>query len=183
MRALRFLPAALVLTGVALPAQAPAPAPAWKPFNLGTHHRTVSTRNAAAQKAFDQGLIWSFAFNHDEAMRAFHEAARLDPDLAMAWWGIALVNGPHINNPVVDEAHAKAAWEALGEANKRLAHASPVEKALIEALNARYADPQPADRKALDEAYAKAMADVAGRFPKDADVATLYAESLMDVRP
>lgn len=183
MRALRFLPAALFLTGVALPAQTPAPAPAWKPFDLGTHHRAVSTKNAAAQKAFDQGLIWSFAFNHDEAMRAFHEAARLDPDLAMAWWGIALVNGPHINNPVVDEAHAKAAWEALGEANKRLDHAGPVEKALIEALNARYADPQPADRKALDEAYATAMADVAKRFPKDADVATLYAESLMDVRP
>ena len=168
-----------------LPAQAPAPAPAaaWKPFDLGSHHRAVSTKNAAAQLAFDQGLMWSFAFNHDEAMRAFGEASKQDPDLAMAWWGMALVNGPHINNPMVDEAHAKAAWTALQEARKRVASASPVERDLIEALGARYADPQPADRHPLDEAYAAAMAKVAASHPKDADVATLYAEALMDVRP
>ncbi|HXC16007.1 MAG TPA: hypothetical protein VNV60_01055 [Holophagaceae bacterium] len=172
----------VVLAGSALAAQEPA-APEWKPFNLGAHHRAVSTKSAAAQKAFDQGLTWAFAFNHDEAMRAFQEAARRDPNLAMAWWGIALVNGPHINNPVVDAAHAKAAWDALGEAKRRLARAKPVEKALIGALAVRYEDPQPSDRKFLDEDYAKAMAAVAKRFPKDADVATLYAESLMDVRP
>src|ERR1044071_242377 len=86
-----------------------ADTPAWTPYDLGTHHRAVSTKSAAAQQAFDQGLIWSFACDHDEAERAFKEAARQDPDLAMAWWGIALVNGPHINNPMVDEAHAKAA--------------------------------------------------------------------------
>ena len=101
----------------------------------------------------------------------------------MAWWGIALVNGPHINNPEVDEAHAKAAWDALGEARARAAGASPVEKALIEALGSRYAMPQPADRKPLDEAYAKAMQGVFARFPKDADIAALAAEALMDVRP
>ncbi|HJU83247.1 MAG TPA: hypothetical protein VJ600_03475 [Holophagaceae bacterium] len=168
----------------ATPAPAPTPEPApWKPFNLGRHHRKVSTKQAGAQLAFDQGLMWAFAFNHDEAMRAFGEAQRLDPDLAMAWWGMALVNGPHINNPMVDEAHAKAAWSALAEAKKRIGHASPVEQALIEALGARYADPQPADRKPLDEAYAAAMAKVAKRFPKDADVAALYSEALMDVRP
>ena len=183
---LTCLPA--LLAAAPLPAQAPAaptpaPAAAWKPFNLGTHHRAVSTKDAGAQLAFDQGLMWSFAFNHDEAMRAFGEAARLDPDLAMAWWGMALVNGPHINNPMVDEAHAKAAWSALAEAKKRAANASPVEQALIAALQARYADPQPADRKPLDEAYAAAMAKVAAAYPKDADVAALYAEALMDVRP
>jgi tetratricopeptide (TPR) repeat protein len=178
----------MILAAGPLAAQAMAPpaqdaAPAWKPFDLGTHHRAVSTKSPAAQLAFDQGLMWSFAFNHDEAMRAFGEAAKQDPNLAMAWWGIALVNGPHINNPVVDAAHAKAAWDALGEAKKRLAHARPVEKALIEALAARYDGPQPGDRKLLDEDYANAMAKVAKRFPRDADVATLYAESLMDVRP
>ena len=169
----------------ALTAQAPAPAPAqaWKPFDLGKHHRAVSTKNAAAQLAFDQGLMWSFAFNHDEAMRAFGEASKQDPDLAAAWWGMALVNGPHINNPMVDEAHAKAAWSALQEARKRLVKASPVERDLIEALGARYADPQPADRHPLDEAYAAAMAKVAAKYPKDADIAALYAEALMDVRP
>lgn len=153
------------------------------PFDLGNHHRPVSTKSAAAQKAFDEGLIWSYAFNHGDAEKAFRKAAQLDDTLAMAWWGVALVNGPHINNPAVDEAHAKTAWEALGEARKRLAGASDVEKALVEALGARYAWPQPEDRKPLDEAYATAMGQVFSRFPKDADVATLYAEALMDVRP
>ena len=185
---MHILRSLLVCSAMALAANTPAsPAradtAAWRPFNLGVHHRRVSTKVPGAQRAFDQGIIWTYAFNHDEAIRAFQEAARLDPKLAMAWWGIALVNGPHINNPMVDEAHAKTAWEALAEANKRLEGASPVEKALIKALGARYAMPQPPDRHALDEAYATAMAAVFKRFPKDADVAVLYAESLMDVRP
>lgn len=183
MRSHRALPACLSIALIAAPLVAQAPTQAWKPFDLGTHHRAVSTKSPAAQLAFDQGLMWSFAFNHDEAMRAFGEAAKQDPDLAAAWWGMALVNGPHINNPMVDEAHAKAAWSALQEAKQRLAGASPVERDLIEALGARYADPQPADRHPLDEAYAAAMAKVAAKYPKDADIATLYAESLMDVRP
>ena len=174
---------AMALAASTPPSPARADTAAWRPFNLGVHHRRVSTSVPGAQRAFDQGIIWAYAFNHDEAIRAFQEAARLDPKLAMAWWGIALVNGPHINNPMVDEAHAKTAWEALAEANKRLEGASPVEKALIKALGARYAMPQPPDRHALDEAYATAMAAVFKRFPKDADVAVLYAESLMDVRP
>jgi len=161
---------------------APTAAP-WQPFNLGSYHRKVSTRVPAAQEAIDQGLIWAFAFNHDEAVLAFQEAARLDPGLAMAWWGIALVNGPHINNPTLDDAHAKLAWDALAEAKHRLATASPVEQGLIAALGHRYAMPNPADRKALDEGYAKAMGALAARYPKDADVAALYAEALMDVRP
>lgn len=159
------------------------PVPAYVPFDLGAHRRPVSTANADAQKAFDQGLNWSYSFNHGDAERAFREAVRLDDGLAMAWWGIALVNGPHINNTAVDEAHAKVAWDALAEARKRREGASEVEKALIDALGARYAWPQPADRLPLDEAYAAAMAGVFKRFPQDADVATLYAEALMDVRP
>ena len=156
---------------------------AWKPFDLGAHRRPVSTQSSEAQLAFDQGLNWSFAFNHEEAEKAFREAARRDAGLAIAWWGVALVNGPHINNPAVDEPHAKAAWDALTEAKTRAGVASDVEMALIEALGARYALPQPADRSLLDEAYAKAMAAVRRRFPKDADVAALYAEALMDVHP
>ncbi|MFN7957788.1 MAG: tetratricopeptide repeat protein [Holophagaceae bacterium] len=159
-----------------------APTP-WRPYNLGKHQRRVATRVPGAQAAFNQGLVWAYAFNHEAAVRAFQEALRLDPDCAMAWWGLALVNGPHINNPVMDEAQAKAAWEALGEARKRAAGAPPVERALIEALATRYAMPNPADRGALDAAYAQAMGRVAARFPKDADVAALYAEALMDTRP
>ncbi len=168
----------MLALAVTLSAEAP-----WRPFNLGRHHRRVSTRVPAAQQAFDQGLVWAYAFNHDEAVKAFEEAGRLDPGLAMAWWGIALVNGPHINNPVLDDAHAQAAWEALAEARKRLAGASPVEQGLIAALARRYAQPNPADRRALDEAYAAAMGELAAKHPKDADVAALTAEALMDVRP
>lgn len=173
---------AAALAGEAPPAAAPAPPP-YVAFDLGSHHRTVSTANVEAQKAFDQGLTWAFSFNHGDAERAFREAARLDDGLAMAFWGVALVNGPHINNPYVDEAHAKTAWEALAAAKQRRERASDVERALIDALGARYAWPQPEDRHALDEAYAQAMAGVFQRFPRDADVATLYAEALMDTRP
>ena len=156
---------------------------AWRPFDLGSYQRAVTTSSPGAQRAFNQGLIWAYAFNHDEAQRAFEEAVRLDPSCAMAHWGIALVNGPHINNPMVDAQHAKAAWDALQQAQAKAVHASPVERALIEALAARYAWPQPADRAPLDAAYARAMAGVWKRFPGDADVATLYAEAMMDTRP
>jgi tetratricopeptide (TPR) repeat protein len=179
---MRALALAAVLASSPLGA-ADQPAAAYVPFDLGSHRRTVSTSHADAQKAFDQGLNWSYSFNHGDAERAFREAARLDDGLAMAWWGIALVNGPHINNTTVDAVHAKTAWDALAEAKKRREGASEVEKALIDALGARYAWPQPADRHPLDEAYAAAMADVFRRFAQDADVATLYAEALMDVRP
>jgi len=104
-----FVPLAFALAATTAAAQTAAaptppatPAPRYQAFDLGTHHRAVSTSNADAQKAFDQGLLWSFSFNHGDAERAFREAARLDDTLAAAWWGIALVNGPHINNTTVD---------------------------------------------------------------------------------
>ncbi|HEX5135960.1 MAG TPA: tetratricopeptide repeat protein [Planctomycetota bacterium] len=150
---------------------------------LGHHHRAVTHASAEAQKYFDQALTWTFAFNHDEAIRSYEAAAALSPDCAMAWWGIALCHGPHINNTVVPPERAKAAWEALQKALALTGKASPVEAALIGALAKRYAEPQPADRKPLDEAYAAAMREVYGKFPDDVDVGTLYAESLMDLQP
>jgi tetratricopeptide (TPR) repeat protein len=175
--------AALLAACAPEPAEPPPAVASWQPFDLGPHRRPVSTRSAAAQRAFDQGLIWSFAFNHEEAVRAFEEAERQDPELAMAPWGIALANGPHINNPSMSAANAEAAWSALERARRLAGGASPVEQALVEALGARYAWPNPEDRSALDLAYAEAMAGVARRFPDDADVATLHAEALMDTRP
>ena len=150
---------------------------------LGDHHRKVATTSERAQRYFDQGLTWTHAFNHDEAIRSFAEAARLDPDCAMAWWGIAYCHGPHINNPVVPPERSKAAWAALQEALKRRDKALPLEKKLIDALAKRYADPAPEDRSALDAAYAEAMGEVYRAHKNDADVAHLYAESLMDLQP
>lgn len=150
---------------------------------MGGLHRAVSTRSPEAQRYFDQGLTWMYAFNHDEAIRSFEHAAALDPNLAAAWWAVALCHGPHINNPVVPEARSKAAWEALEKARALAGDSSDVERALIDALGARYAWPAPADRRPLDEAYAAAMQRVHAKFPNDPDVATLYAESLMDLQP
>ncbi len=150
---------------------------------LGKHHREVTTRSKDAQRYFDQGLIFAFAFNHDEAVRSFHAALASDPNCAMAWWGIALVHGPHINNPAMDPEHSRAAWEALTKARALSARASDVERALIGALAARYADPPPEDRTPLDAAYADAMRTVWRAHPNDADVGTLFAESMMDLRP
>ncbi len=150
---------------------------------LGSLSRKVTTASPEAQRYFDQGLAFLYAFNHDEAIRAFRRAGEIDPKCAMAFWGVAVANGPHINNPVVPEDRAKAAWEALMRAQAAAAGASPVEQALIEALASRYALPQPEDRKPLEQAYADAMRKVWRAYPKDADVGALFAESLADLRP
>jgi tetratricopeptide (TPR) repeat protein len=150
---------------------------------LGGLSRKVTTTSPEAQRYFDQGLAFLYAFNHDEAIRSFRRAAELDRGCAMAFWGIAVANGPHINNPVVPEDRAKAAWDALGRAQALSGSAAPVEKALIEALASRYAWPPPADRKPLEQAYADAMRPVFRSFPRDADVGALFAESLADLRP
>src|SRR5438045_1425816 len=104
---------------------------------LGPHHRKVTTTSDAAQQYFDQGLAFLYGFNHDEAIRSFEAAAASDPECSMAFWGIAAANGPHINNPAVDEAHAKAAWRALTKARALTTKATKVEQALIEALGKR----------------------------------------------
>jgi tetratricopeptide (TPR) repeat protein len=150
---------------------------------LGKYSRKVTTTSPDAQKYFDQGLAFTYGFNHSEAVRAFQQAAEIDPQCAMAYWGIALASGPHINNPAVSEADAKVATEALSRAKEFVRQASPAERALIDAQAARYATPQPADRRPLDQAYADAMKQVHEAYPDDADVAALYAEALMDLRP
>lgn len=150
---------------------------------LGAFGRKVTTTSREAQRYFDQGLCLLYAFNHDEAIRSFQESAQCDLACAMAWWGIAQANGPHINNPVVSPERSKAAWEALARAKEHAAAGTKIEQALIGALAKRYADPAPDDRASLDVDYAAAMRDVWQMFPQDADVGALFAESLMDLRP
>ncbi|HVT71847.1 MAG TPA: hypothetical protein VHD61_01815 [Lacunisphaera sp.] len=156
-----------------------------EPFydGLGAHSRRITTSSPAAQKYFDQGLRFYFGFNHGAAIRSFAEAARIDPACAMAHWGIALANGPHINFPLVPPPAAEAAWRELGLAQQHAASATPVERDLIAALAVRYANPQPDDRSALDRAYADAMRQAWQAHPDDADVGALFAEAMMDLRP
>jgi tetratricopeptide (TPR) repeat protein len=154
--------------------------PLWD--NLGTLSYKITTSNARVQQYFDQGLRLAYAFNHLEAQRAFRMAQKLDPQCAMCFWGEALVLGPNINAPM-DASAVGPAWSAVSQAKTLAKHASPKEKALIEALSKRYAKDPKADRTPLDQAYAAAMGKLAEHFPKDSEIATLYAESLMDLSP
>ena len=149
--------------------------------NLGVHVFPVSTKVARAQLFMNQGLNLTFGFNHAEAGRAFAEAARLDPSLAMAYWGQALVLGPNINAPM-DAAAEPKALELIQKAIALKSKATARERAYIDALAARYTG-KADDRAAADRAYADAMRRVTERFAEDLDARTLYAESLMDLRP
>ncbi len=146
-------------------------------------HRAVTTKSPSAQDAFDRGLLACFAFNHEQAIAAFQEAVSHDPSCGMAWWGQALAAGPNINNAEMTPDSLRMAVDAVGRARILAPAQSPVERELIEALSKRYTDPPPADRAALDRAYADAMREVWRRHPDDADVAALFAESMMDLRP
>jgi tetratricopeptide (TPR) repeat protein len=149
---------------------------------LGPLHHPVTTRNKAAQAQFDQGMRLVFAFNHEAAIRSFERAFELDPGLAMAQWGIAYALGPNINKPMDASAH-KSAYAALQKAIALKGHASPAERAYIDALSKRYSADPDADVGPLQVAYKDAMRDLVRRYPGDNDAAVLYAESLMDLNP
>jgi tetratricopeptide (TPR) repeat protein len=149
--------------------------------NLGSHTFKVSTRNQQAQRFFDQGLRLSYAFNHAEARRAFREAVRLDPNLAMAYWGQALVLGPNIN-AAMESSEEPGAFELVQQAVKMKPRASARERDYIDALAQRYSG-KADDRRPRDEAYAAAMKKLHDKYPDDLDAAMLYVESVMDLRP
>jgi tetratricopeptide (TPR) repeat protein len=150
---------------------------------LGPVHHLVSTAEPEAQKFFDQGLAYLYAFNHPEADRSFTRAAEIDPKLAMAWWGRALALGPNYNLPEVDAAAAKAANDAVRRALALAEKATAAERAYIAAVAKRYpADPNGDWPKHARE-YKEAMGELSRRFPEDLDAATLYAESAMNLRP
>jgi tetratricopeptide (TPR) repeat protein len=152
-------------------------------FNdLGNHHHPVTTSSESAQKYFDQGLRLVYAFNHDEAERAFREAARIDPKFAMAWWGVAYTLGPNYNLPIDAARHAKAV-EAVRNAQNVESSASEPERAYIAAIATRYSADPKVERTTLDRAYVAAMKELSLRYPEDNDAAVLYAESLMDLKP
>jgi tetratricopeptide (TPR) repeat protein len=150
--------------------------------DLGSHHRAVTTSSEMAQKYFDQGLRLIYGFNHDEAEKAFRAAALLDPNCAMAWWGVAYTLGPNYNLPMNPEQNAKA-LEAVQKAQALQSRSSEPEQAYIGAIAIRYSADPKADRASLDRAYSQAMKEVHERYPNDNDAAVLYAESLMNLRP
>ncbi len=180
-----MLPVSLAFWTCVAAGQPTPPPPAKLLDTLGTYHRPISSKETQAQAFFDQGLRLLYAFNHEEAQAAFEEAARRDPACAICFWGAALTLGPNINLPAIPE-RAQLAFRLAKRAQALALTASPVERALIGALARRYANPPAADpesQHALDTGYANSMRTVARRFPNDPDVATLFAEAMMDLRP
>src|ERR1051325_7612857 len=150
---------------------------------LGSYKHKVTTASPEAQRYVNQGLAFYHGFNHGAAIRSFQQAAELDPKCAMAHWGIALASGPHINLPLVPPPAAELAWKELQLAQAYPSQISPVERDLVEALSHRYANPQPEDRAALDQAYADAMRKVWQAHRDDPEAGVLFAEAMMDLRP
>jgi pimeloyl-ACP methyl ester carboxylesterase/tetratricopeptide (TPR) repeat protein len=149
---------------------------------LGTLHSPVTTKNERAQRFFNQGLRLLYAFNHAEALRAFQEAARLDSGLSLAYWGQAMALGPNLNAPMTAE-NGRRAFQAISRGVAAAGFASDRERALVEALAARFSEDGAGDRQALDRAYAEAMGRVAATYPEDPDVQTLFADAVMNTMP
>ena len=162
------------------------PLPQAKPATLmpglGNYHHAIHTASPLAQKFFDQGLNLYYGFNHDEAIRAFEQAAQLDPKSPMPVWGKSLSLGRNYNRDEEPELE-KAAYEALQKAQQLAANAPQNERDYVAALAARYSPDPKADHKQLARAFKDAMGDLVRRYPDDLDAATLYAEAAMNLRP
>ena len=179
----KFALSALLIASCAGWTQGPSPQkPVTLMAGLGGLHHPVSTSNPEAQQFFNQGLRLVYAFNHEEAARSFRRAAELDPKLAMAWWGVALAVGPNYNLPV-DPEHEKIAVEAIDKALGLAAPAPTIEKDYIDAMAKRYTHDAKPDYHQLDVSYSRAMRELSRKYPDDLDAATLYADSLMNLRP
>jgi tetratricopeptide (TPR) repeat protein len=172
----------ILIVIMAIHAEEKQPGPPVLMQGMGTYHHKITTSSEQAQKFFDQGLTLAYAFNHAEAERSFREAARLDPNCAMCYWGISLVLGPNINMQM-DKESVPPAYVALNKAKELMKNASAKEQDYITALATRYGPSPVEDRTKFNEAYANAMREVAKKYPDDLDAATLFAEAMMDVHP
>ncbi len=157
-------------------------------YRLGSYHRPTDTSSRHAQVWFDRGMVWAYAFNHEEAIRCFERALRLDPDLALARWGIAYAVGPNYNK-TWDAFDPTDLSSSLARARTELARAatgraSTLERSLIKALHKRFPTTDPDNTEALTAAhadYADAMAALADAYPDDVDVQALAADALLNV--
>jgi tetratricopeptide (TPR) repeat protein len=159
-------------------------------FDLGDYERVVTTSSAQARLWFHRGLIWSYGFNHDEAVACFERAIDADPDCALAYWGLAYALGPNYNKPweafAAQEMASAAgrAYAAAASAADRAATASPVEQALVSSLAYRYQSADPATNGPVwNRQYADAMRQVYLAHSDDLDVAALFADALMNLTP
>lgn len=160
-------------------------------YNVGSYHRQVTTSSRVAQVWFDRGLIWVYAFNHEEAANCFEQATKHDKHCSLAYWGLAYTLGPNYNKPwaafgVDEKARTLARIRAaVAQAETCSTSALPVERAMISTLKFRYPeDQQPASECSVwNQQYAKAMKSVYDQFPDDLDITTLYVDALMSLTP
>ncbi|RPI71149.1 MAG: hypothetical protein EHM47_10885, partial [Ignavibacteriales bacterium] len=150
--------------------------------NLGNIQFDITTSSERAQKYFNQGVALTYGFNHAEAFRSFKEVSRLDPDCAMAYWGMAIVLGPNINSEM-DGGDIPTAYESVQKAIELLDDETDRERDYILALSKRYAEEVKEDRSELDSAYADAMRELSAKYPDDLDAAAMFAEAVMDLHP
>ncbi|ORY19020.1 hypothetical protein BCR34DRAFT_260416 [Clohesyomyces aquaticus] len=157
-------------------------------YSLGSFRRTITTSSASTQTWFDRGIIWTYAFHHEEAVKCFENAISSDVNCPMAYWGVSFALGPNYNKPwdLFDDKELRITLEKIRGANQKAksvaTSSSPVEQALVDAIQCRV--PQDLSQiafRACNEAYAAAMAVVYQKFPEDLDVVTLYADSLMNL--
>lgn len=160
-------------------------------FTLPPYTRPVTTKSPEAQKWFEYGVTWSYAFNHAESALCFERAIAADPDCVMAYWGYAYAMGPNYNKPWSHFDHSdlketiRKGFVAIQKAKSLSAAVQPVERALVRAIQHRYPTNLEAgtDFKAWNRAYADAMKIVYDEFPDDLDVAALYSDALMNLTP
>ena len=172
----------IIATPPALPDEA-MPAPPMILDRLGDHRRPVMTESEEARRWFDQGLALMNGYNFDGAIASFLEATRHDPDFAMAWWGIAYAAGPNQNNPEIIPPKDQWSHAAAKKAFELRDRESAANRALIEAVVARYQYPMPEDLTAQNEAYLAEMRTVAAAFPFDPDIQTWTAEAMITLQP
>ncbi|KAL5334897.1 hypothetical protein BJX70DRAFT_391049 [Aspergillus crustosus] len=161
------------------------------PYDLGKFGREITTNSMDAQTWFNRGLTWVYSFNHKEAVACFEQAIAHDESSAIAYWGLAYALGPNYNFPWEFfgedlKTVVQRTYQASQQAQALISTATPIEQALIKAINARFTSDQPADVKqyaAQNQAYADAMEEAYHAFGDDLDVAALYADSIMSLTP
>lgn len=142
----------------------------------------ITTKSAEAQKYFNQGLMLAYGFNHAEAARSFFEVTRLDSACAMGWWGFGYVLGPNYNAGMEPDNFQRA-YDAIQKAKMLSANCSQKEKDLIQAMSLRYSNNSDTPRAGLDAAYMESMRQLHKKYPTDVDIASIFAESIMNLHP
>ncbi|MFL5288629.1 MAG: tetratricopeptide repeat protein [Rhodopila sp.] len=159
-------------------------------YDLGLYSRTVTTSSPDAQRWFDRGLNWVFGYHHEEAIACFEKELAFDPNCAMAHWGIAYAVGPNYNFPwELQDAAGKAAalvraYDATQAALALAGSVTAPERALIEALPARFPQRDPIDdQRPWNDAFADAMRGAHQQHPDDLDLRCIFVEAILNRTP